>query len=86
MKNLLFRNYTIFWKSIVRFQNKAIGTSATFNIQVYIHTTVQGDVLRYDDHVIRGVLLCYFYTMSTRAISLVGVSNLVTLGITCKSR
>jgi hypothetical protein len=45
MKNLLLQNYTIFWNSIVLFQYKAIGTGASFNMEVYIHSTVEGEVL-----------------------------------------
>jgi hypothetical protein len=50
-------------------------------MQVYINATIEAAVLYYDDHVLRGVLLCYFYTMPNWAISLASGSDSVTLGI-----
>jgi thiamine transporter ThiT len=85
-EELIMRNYNIFWNSIVRFQYNAIATGDAFNIQVYINATIEGDVLRYDDHVIRGMLLWKLYIMCNWAISLASISDSVTLGIVRKSR
>jgi hypothetical protein len=70
----------------MRFQYNAIATVDAFNLQVYINATIEGDVLCYDDHVIRGMLLWKLYIMYNWAIRLASVSNLVTLGIVRKSR
>jgi hypothetical protein len=56
-EELIMQNYNIVWNSIVRSQYNAIATADAFNMQVYINATIEGDVLCYDDHVIRGMLL-----------------------------
>jgi hypothetical protein len=53
---------------------------------VYINATIEGDVLRYDDHVIRGMLLWKWNTMFNWAISLASVSASIILGIVRKNR
>jgi hypothetical protein len=80
------RNYNILWNSLVRFQYNAIATTDAINMQVYINATIEGDVLRYDDHVIRGMLLWKWNTMFNWAISLASVSASIILGIVRKNR
>jgi hypothetical protein len=55
-------------------------------MQVYINATLEGDVLRYDDHVIRGMLPWKWNIMFNWAISLASVFASVTLGIVHKNR
>jgi hypothetical protein len=55
-EKLIMQNYNILWNSLVRFQYNAIATTDAFNMQVYIYATIEGDVLRYDDHVIRSMM------------------------------
>jgi hypothetical protein len=85
-EELIMQNYNIVWNSIVRSQYNAIATVDAFNMQVYINATIEGDVLRYDDYVIRGMLLWKWNIMCNWAISLVSVAASVTLGIVRKSR
>ena len=51
-------NDNIPWNSIVQFKYNVIATGAAINMQVYINATIEAYFLYYDDHVIRGVLLC----------------------------
>jgi hypothetical protein len=85
-EELIMRNYNILWNSLVRFQYNAIATTDAINMQVYINATIEGDVLRYDDHVIRGMLLWKWNTMFNWAISLASVSASIILGIVRKNR
>ena len=67
-------------------QYNVIATIDAFNMQVYINATIEGDVLYYDDHVVRGMLLWKWNIMCNWAISLTSIAALVTLGIVRKSR
>jgi hypothetical protein len=57
LKNLSCEIITYSGIPLCIFQYNAIATTDAFNMQVYVNTTIEGDVLRYDDHVIRGMLL-----------------------------